>query len=275
MTLDPTTNSLYVATAITSSTTVQNFRIEKLNYDGADIGVTNDTVLTRDSTLKDYANDTKCISQMVIDGMNSLVDGGTALTVGQQFTFNRTTQLWERNGAGGASELIVRNGAVAMAGLILIGPNGTVKGNAGTLQGAVENHGTIAPGESPGTLTIQGDLVQAADGKLVIEIGGSVPGSFDVLNVSGKFTLGGTLEIDLLNGFTPGANDVFDFLQVGSFEGSFANFILPTFGNGQTLHLNFGPNGISAVSAVSAVNAVWLLGSGLLGLWGARRRVAV
>lgn len=93
--------------------------------------------------------------------------------------------------------------------------------------------------------------MQATNGKLVIEIGGTTPGSlFDVLNVSGKLTLGGTLQIDLINGFTPGANDVFDFLHAGSFDGSFSNFILPTFGDNQTLHLDFGPNGITAVSAV-------------------------
>ncbi|MBI2799092.1 MAG: VPLPA-CTERM sorting domain-containing protein [Gammaproteobacteria bacterium] len=135
--------------------------------------------------------------------------------------------------------------------------------------GTVENHGTIAPGESPGTLTIQGDLVQAADGKLVIEIGGTTPGTlYDVLNITGKLTLGGTLEIDLLNGFIPGPNDVFNFLTFGSFDGSFANIISP-----QSLHLNFGPNGITAASAVPLPTAVWLLGSALGGLGFYRRRV--
>ena len=76
--------------------------------------------------------------------------------------------------------------------------------------------GFVAPGESPGTLNIQGDLTQAADGKLVIEIGGNTPGLFDVLNVSDKLTSGGTLEVTLLNGFTPGANDTFNFLTFGS-----------------------------------------------------------
>ena len=239
----------------------------KIVVDKLNIGLTGIFIGSRSPTSPD-------VSQIIVDGNNSLIDGGTTLSVGEaEAMFNTVTQQYERTGAaGGASLLVVRNGAVAMADDIIIGPNGTVKGSGGTLQGDVENNGTIAPGESPGTLTIQGDLVQAADGKLVIEIGGSAPGSFDVLNVSGKFTLGGTLEIDLVNGFTPGANDVFDFLQVGSFEGSFANFILPTFGNGQTLHLNLGPNGISAVSAVPVPAAVWLLGSALGGIGFIRRR---
>ena len=66
----------------------------------------------------------------------------------------------------------------------------------------------------------------------------------------------------------------FDFLQVGSFKGNFAIFILPTFGNGQTFHLNFGPNGITAVSAVLVPAAVWLLVSALGGLGFMRPRAA-
>lgn len=65
MTLDSTTNSLYVSTSKDSSSTSQ-FKIEKLTYSPSNIGITNANVLTRDSTFKDYAYDTKCISQMVI-----------------------------------------------------------------------------------------------------------------------------------------------------------------------------------------------------------------
>ncbi|MBI2799084.1 MAG: VPLPA-CTERM sorting domain-containing protein [Gammaproteobacteria bacterium] len=207
------------------------------------------------------------LSSVAVDGAGSTLDAGSTLVVGSHPVITKVF------GPGDPGELVVRNGGVAQATTIYIGTDGTVKGNGGTLQGAVNNHGTIAPGESPGTLTIQGDLVQAADGKLVIEIGGNTPGTlYDVLNVTGKLTLGGTLEIDLLNGFTPGPNDVFDFLHAGSFAGSFSNFILPTFGNGQTLHLNFGANGISALSAVPLPAAVWLLGSALGGLGFYRRR---
>ena len=209
-------------------------------------------------------------SLVVVDGVNSMLNAGSLLVVGSNPDVLAAVLLPPGSGAPG--ELVIRNGGVAQATTIYIGTDGTVKGNGGTLHGTVKNHGIIAPGESPGMLTIQGDLVQAADGKLVIEIGGNTPGSlYDVLNVTGKLTRGGTLEIDLINGFTPGPNDVFDFLHAGSFDGSFANFILPTFGNGQTFHLNFGPNGITA-STVPIPAAVWLLGSALGGLGCYRRR---
>ena len=210
----------------------------------------------------------QALSSLTVDGEGSTLDAGSGLLVGTHPTVIANFG----GGVAAPGELIVRNGGVAQAALIFIGTDGTVKGNGGTFIGNVENHGIIAPGESPGTLNVQGDFAQGADGKLVIEIGGNTPGSlYDVLNVSGKLTLGGTLEIDLLNGFTPGANDVFDFLHAGSFEGSFANFILPTFGNGETLHLHFGPNGITATSAVPVPAAVWLLGSALGGLGFLRR----
>lgn len=65
---------------------------------------------------------------------------------------------------------------------------------------------------------------------------------------------------------------MFNFLTFGSLDGSFANIITPIFGNNETLHLSFGPNGITAASAVPVPAAVWLLGSALGGLGFYRRR---
>ena len=208
------------------------------------------------------------IPVVTIDGWGSQVRAGTSLTIG--------VELGNPMNPGEPAELVLRNGGMGVAPNITIGTVGTVKGNSGTLQGVVENRGTIAPGESPGTLNIVGDLTQTATGKLVIEIGGKTPGLFDVLNVSGKLTLGGTLEVDLLNGFTPGANDTLNFLTFGSIAGAFDHFILPTFGNGQTLHLNFGPNGIAlSASAVPIPAAAWLFMSALGGLGLMRRRAVI
>jgi hypothetical protein len=68
MTLDPTTNSLYVATAISTAATVVNYAIEKFTYDATKIGVTNTAVLTRVGSVPfyNYGVDTKCISGMAI-----------------------------------------------------------------------------------------------------------------------------------------------------------------------------------------------------------------
>ena len=212
-------------------------------------------------------------ARAIVDGTGSLIDAGTLFVLGQVLTPATSNETIIDKGAGQFAELVVKNGGVVMADNILIGLNGTVNGNGGTLQGSVENRGTLAPGESPGTINIVGDFIQTSDGKLIIEIAGIGAGQFDILEVSGKFTAGGTLQIDLLDGFVPGLQDEFDFLSFGSLEGSFDNFILPTLGNGQTLRLNFGPNGIStSASVVPVPAAVWLLGSALGGLGLARRR---
>jgi hypothetical protein len=68
MAFDPDSSTLYVATAISNATTVVNYAIEKLNYNAAQIGVTNSAVLTKTSSVPfyNYGVDTKCISSMVI-----------------------------------------------------------------------------------------------------------------------------------------------------------------------------------------------------------------
>lgn len=68
MVLDPVDNSLYIATAVNTATTVVNYVIEKFSYDPTQIGVTNSSVLTRSSTTPfyDYGSDTKCIADLAI-----------------------------------------------------------------------------------------------------------------------------------------------------------------------------------------------------------------
>jgi hypothetical protein len=100
---------------------------------------------------------------------------------------------------------------------------GTLKGD-GTLGGPVSNPGgTVAPGSSPGTLTIRGDYTQGAGGTLAEEIAGTTPGSqFDHLVVGGVLTLDGTLAIDS-TGFTPAPTDTFKIISgATSRTGTFA-----------------------------------------------------
>ena len=73
--------------------------------------------------------------------------------------------------------------------------------------------GFVAPGLSPGTLTIDGDYEQGEAGTLVMEAAGLEQGQFDVLHVTQSATLGGTLEVRFLDGYLPSRGDAFDFLQ--------------------------------------------------------------
>jgi len=202
------------------------------------------------------------LSILVVDGTDSLIDGGSLIFVG---THPDVLVLGESFADPGLLE--VRNGATARADTIYIAADGTVTGADGTLEGTVENHGTVIPGNSPGTLDVVGDYIQGADGLLVIEIGSTDPGMFDVLNVSGSATLGGTLRLELIGGFTPGATDTFDFLTADNIAGDFDDYLFPTFGDGRTFVVTMGASGITAgVAPIPLPGAIWLFAPAIAGL---------
>ncbi len=239
--------------------------------DGAAVSVTAANVgLTGVGLGFQAENDpTKAAALLLVDGTGSTLTT-PVLTIGELVSFDPTLNQFVEAGPGATSLVTIRNGGTVIAERILIGAAGTLMGNGGTLIGAVENHGTIAPGESPGTLTIDGDFVQGADGVLVIEIGGAGPGEYDVLHVTGTATLGGTLKLELLNGFVPGAGSHFDFLTAGLFAGDFAFYDLPSIGGQPVFTLAFGPDGLRA-TVVPLPGAAWLFGSAALALVARRR----
>lgn len=99
---------------------------------------------------------------------------------------------------------------------ISVGAGGRIGGDGGVFETnllSVDTGGVLAPGNSPGTLDITGDLVLNG-GQLEFEIDGSQAGQFDVLNVTGNVALNaGTVGISVLDGFNP-AGQNFDVLTV-------------------------------------------------------------
>ena len=84
----------------------------------------------------------------------------------------------------------------------------------------------IAPGQSPGQLSFNGDLSFDPMGALEIEIGGTEAGTMhDRVHVTGRAGLGGKLDLRLWGGFVPAAGDVFTFLSAQSLSGSFDNLV--------------------------------------------------
>jgi hypothetical protein len=109
---------------------------------------------------------------------------------------------------------------------------------AGTITGDLQNAGTIDLGipdptrVNVGTLNVFGKYTQTANGVLDVKIAQQ---DSDFLNVGGIATLDGTLNIVLINHFTPQAGDVFVPLSFGDRSGNFATV------NGQMIndHLAF------------------------------------
>jgi outer membrane autotransporter protein len=121
--------------------------------------------------------------------------------------------------------LLSVNGQLQATGGVVVNPNATL-GGAGLIVGNVNvNGGNISPGNSPGTLSVAGNLVLTGANATLIEIASAT--NFDRIVVSGTATLGGTLNAVAYGGgtITPGAR--YDFLQAGSIDGEFDSLIAP------------------------------------------------
>lgn len=77
----------------------------------------------------------------------------------------------------GAGALIVNDSSRVTAGVIEVGSRGFI-GGTGTLAGAIINRGLISPGNSPGTLTLDGSFVNQSGGRLVLDVASDGHGGF-------------------------------------------------------------------------------------------------
>ncbi|MEM1041122.1 MAG: T9SS type A sorting domain-containing protein [Bacteroidota bacterium] len=122
-----------------------------------------------------------------------------------------------------APGLTLAEGAELQADAVILGEGG-VLGGSGTLALPITNAGTLAPGgtDSTGVFTLSNDYVQAAEGALAIEFGGTTAGSgYDRLAVTGEAALGGTLRLVRLVGYTPMVGEAYTLLTAAALTGTF------------------------------------------------------
>jgi hypothetical protein len=186
-------------------------------------------------------------------------------------------------GGAGTATLRLQTGALTATDGVAIAATGILDGN-GTLNAALTNDGTLAPGNSPGIITVNGDYTQGINGIYEVEIGGLLSGEFDQLIVQDTATLAGTLDVSLidLGGglFTPSPGDSFDILSADILSGQFDVLSLALLGSELSWDLRYLIDEIgftdivrlSVASTVPVPPAVWLFGSGLIGLMGVARR---
>lgn len=119
-------------------------------------------------------------------------------------------------GDGGNAVLVVDDSRLT-AGVVEIGSQGYVSGS-GVIDAAVINRGVINPGNSPGTLTIDGGFQNQGAGQLVLEIGTNASGAFVTDHL--LFVAGNTIGMsDLRVTFSfLGATDPNAFLASGAFD---------------------------------------------------------
>ncbi len=135
----------------------------------------------------------------------------------------------------------------------------TLKGN-GTVLGTMLVQGTVEPGEGTGTLSV-GNMSIGAGSALNIELAGTTPGLFDVLNSSGNLTLqGGTLTVSLLNDYAPAGGEVFDIMIFSTLSGTFAAVDLPDL---SSLGLSWALDNLYTTGTISVVSGSGLSSGGV------------
>ena len=102
-------------------------------------------------------------------------------------TFNGSSYTGTLTRSGGVLHLVSGG---TLGGTLAI-DNGATLNGVGTVSNLNIN-GSVAPGNSPGTLTVTGNYVQGANGVYVCDV---TPTANDLIAVTGSATLGGTLSI--------------------------------------------------------------------------------
>jgi T5SS/PEP-CTERM-associated repeat protein len=178
-------------------------------------------------------------AQLTITGggkiIGNLGNTGGGIGPGSTASIDGAGSSWSMtNSLDVVGTLTTLNGGTVSANTIDVFPGGVVNGN-GTIAGRLENtdQGFVAPGFPIGALHVTGSFEQVNASDLQIQISGTTAGTqYDQLLVTGMDTLGGTLDVSLINGFIPHRGDSFEILHFGSVTGKFSTINLPTLPSG-------------------------------------------
>ncbi|MBI4672558.1 MAG: PD40 domain-containing protein [Chloroflexi bacterium] len=193
---------------------------------------------------------------------------GTA-TIGWQFNNSGTVEQQSGTLAFGktfnqnAGATILNGGAIKFSTPMQL-QGGTLSG-AGTIKGSVNNSGgAVSPGSSAGMLEITKDYTQGAGGALNIEIGGLTVGKSDQLGIGGNATLGGTLNLSTVGGYTPKVGDTFKIMTLlGTRTGTFATVNGTDLGGGNVFTVNYGASDVTlTVQGVAPITRVSVASDG-------------
>jgi outer membrane autotransporter protein len=170
---------------------------------------------------------------------------GTVILNGQNTYTGGTTVAGAALIVGDAS-----HPSAAVAGSVTAGTGGVV-GGYGTIGGNLTAAGgTVRPGASIGTLTVDGDYTQSAGSTLAMEVS---PTQSDKLVVHGKATLGGTLALSVASGSYSGK--VYPLLTAASIGGKFSTVTYGGAASDAVYGVYYAPGGKEVDLAVASKSA--------------------
>jgi len=279
-----------------ASTNVGTFDLNGHNQQIAGLNSTTGTAITGNNTVTSSAAATLTIggngtysygsnsanNTGIITGAVSVVKQGSgSQTLGGANTYTGTTTvndgslLLSGGGTIGAGNLILGGGTFSIANIT--GGNYTLSANqsltgAGSIDATGKElvlNGTLAPGNSPGTISVTGNFTLGAAAVSNFDINGTTAGLFDRLNVTGALTFGGTL--NLTTGYSANVGDSVKLFNAGSYAGALS-VTGTSLGGG--LSWNTGTlNTDGTITVVPEPKTCVLIGIGIsFTLWNLRRR---
>jgi hypothetical protein len=207
------------------------------------------------------------------NGLFSIGNGKLNTVPGGAFTNNGTLVVGTAQGD-----------AATFTGNVNVGPSGIVKGT-GTIAGGISLVGgsTLAPGTSPGILTVSGAVAMSTGTNFSVQLNGPTAGAgYSQLNLNG----GGSVNLNNATlvtsiGYAPPVTDVFTIISGGPVTGIFNGLpndslvILGNFnGNQYKATIVYTANSVMLVSPVpepaTVLSACAAVGCGV-GIWRRRR----
>ena len=208
---------------------VTNLTGDATLYLGSTISADNSLTSNGVATLRlngGYLRADQIIGKQGEDKSNIDFWGGTLETASTDLDLGKTLVIGD---GMQAAMLNLLGGTHTFADDVTVNGSATLKGT-GTITAPnliIDSDGILAPGSSPGTLSLNGDLELMSGGIFEVEIGGQDPGEYDVLQIlNGTADLSGELRVKFVNGYEDDVSfmDTFEVLTTSDgITGNFSN----------------------------------------------------
>lgn len=184
------------------------------------------------------------------------VTGGTVFNNSGTVDVKTGSLLFENGYIQTAGTTHLDSGTTLTSSLALDLQGGNLTGSGTVVANINASGANIAPGSSPGTLTVNGSLSLGILASLIFELGGNIQGSeYDFLDVNGLLTLGGTLNVSFVNDFHSSVQQSDHFILASAnsaISGSLANVL-----NGERLYTTDGYGSFLVNYGRGAARKIW------------------
>ncbi len=232
------------------------------NLKGAIWNLTTDAGIAQETTPNGAFNNAGTFEKTSGTGSSSITvpfNNNTGATV----SANAATLSFSSTYTQTAGNTFLNGGSIATSNPLSI-QGGTLTGSGtitatGSANAISNTGGTISPGVSTtvGTIAVgtstTASYSQGSAAAYSVKIGGTSAGQFDTLSTTGSATLAGTLNVSLINSFSPALSNTFTILTAGSVSGTFGTTNLPALSSGLGWKVTY--NATSVVLSVVSVSS--------------------